>query len=320
MARLTRANFLKLSALALGWPAAGSMSGCAPASNAGGGLRIRARSHRGQRPGAHDGALGAAGRGLCREARPVRGRGLQRRRPQPGFGAHAGDRCGGQTVTPGFIDAHCHVSGIDELFGVDTNLRTVKAVQDAMRARAEKTPPGQWVDGFMFDDTKLEDGPLHRRHLDEAVPESSGRRRPSRRAYRLVQQRGASRWRASPRPRRIPPMAGSFAMPRATTTGVWPSWRAKSSTASGCGRPSRRNRTATAAAGHAPHVGAAHGHRPDHRPRRQRQCGAAHRLRRRLQPGRTAPSGVPDDAAATTICGMRVSTAGSATSGCASAA
>jgi predicted amidohydrolase YtcJ len=77
---------------------------------------------------------------------------------------------GGQTVTPGFIDAHCHVSGIDELFGVNTNVRTVKAVQDALRARAANTPPGQWVDGVMFDDTKLDDGPLHRRHLDEAVP------------------------------------------------------------------------------------------------------------------------------------------------------
>jgi predicted amidohydrolase YtcJ len=33
---------------------------------------------------------------------------------------------GGQTVTTGFIDAHCHVSGIDELFGVNTNVRTVR--------------------------------------------------------------------------------------------------------------------------------------------------------------------------------------------------
>src|SRR5262245_19325953 len=29
------------------------------------------------------------------------------------------------TVTPGFIDCHCHPSGVQELYGVNTNLRTV---------------------------------------------------------------------------------------------------------------------------------------------------------------------------------------------------
>ena len=77
---------------------------------------------------------------------------------------------GGQmTVTAGFIDAHCHPSGVNELYGVDCNVRSVGEIQRRIRERAQKTAPGYWVEGFMFDDTKLDDGPLHRRHLDEAT-------------------------------------------------------------------------------------------------------------------------------------------------------
>ncbi|MEO2194948.1 MAG: amidohydrolase [bacterium] len=76
----------------------------------------------------------------------------------------------GMTVTPGFIDTHCHPSGVNELYGVNTNLRTVAEIQAALRTKALDTPPGRWINGFMFDDTKVIDGPLHRTHLDEAVP------------------------------------------------------------------------------------------------------------------------------------------------------
>lgn len=76
----------------------------------------------------------------------------------------------GLTVTPGFIDTHCHPSGVNELYGVNTNLRTVGEIQAALRSKANDTPPGRWINGFMFDDTKVIDGPLHRTHLDEAVP------------------------------------------------------------------------------------------------------------------------------------------------------
>ena len=86
--------------------------------------------------------------------------------------AAAGTRvidAGGLTVTAGFIDCHCHPSGVNELYGVNCNLRRVGDIQRAIRDKAQQTPPGYWVSGFMFDDTKLEDGPLHRRHLDEAT-------------------------------------------------------------------------------------------------------------------------------------------------------
>src|SRR5690242_8403760 len=60
----------------------------------------------------------------------------------------------GRTVTPGFIDAHSHPSGIDELFGVNGNVRTLRELQDALVRKAATASPEQWVTAFMFDDTK----------------------------------------------------------------------------------------------------------------------------------------------------------------------
>ena len=75
----------------------------------------------------------------------------------------------GMTVTPGFIDAHCHPSGVNELIGVNVNLETVAQVKAALSTKAANTPPGYWVSGYMYDDTKL-DRPVTRTDLDEAVP------------------------------------------------------------------------------------------------------------------------------------------------------
>ena len=78
----------------------------------------------------------------------------------------------GMTVTPGFIDAHCHPSGVEELYGVNANVRSIAAIQDGLRQRAASTPPGDWIEAFLFDDTKLDDGrALHRRDLDAAAPD-----------------------------------------------------------------------------------------------------------------------------------------------------
>ena len=80
---------------------------------------------------------------------------------------------GGKTVLPGFIDAHAHPasSGRSHLRNVDCDLRSIKAIQQALRERAAKTPPGQWVLGFKYDDTKtLEGRMLVFKDLDEAVP------------------------------------------------------------------------------------------------------------------------------------------------------
>ena len=75
----------------------------------------------------------------------------------------------GMTVTPGFIDGHCHPSGVSELTGVNVNLNTVDEVKAALRANASRTPPQYWVSGYMYDDTKL-DRPVTRKDLDEAAP------------------------------------------------------------------------------------------------------------------------------------------------------
>ena len=72
------------------------------------------------------------------------------------------------TVLPGFIDTHCHPSGVSELYEVNANVRTVKELQQALGKKAGETPPGFWVTGDMFDDTKL-DVTLHRTHLDEVT-------------------------------------------------------------------------------------------------------------------------------------------------------
>jgi predicted amidohydrolase YtcJ len=77
----------------------------------------------------------------------------------------------GATVAPGFIDAHSHPDGSNEVTGADVNLRSVADIQAAMRAQAAVTPPGQWVIGNKYDDTKLsEERPVNRLDLDEAVP------------------------------------------------------------------------------------------------------------------------------------------------------
>jgi predicted amidohydrolase YtcJ len=54
---------------------------------------------------------------------------------------------------------------------VNCDLRSIAAIQAAIRERAAKTPPGGWVLGFMYDDTKTEEGrPLTKADLDAAAP------------------------------------------------------------------------------------------------------------------------------------------------------
>ena len=81
---------------------------------------------------------------------------------------------GGKTVTPGFIDAHCHpaYSGRRHLRFIDCDLRSIRAIQDAVRERASKTAPGEWVVGFKYDDTKTAERRfITREDLDAAAPD-----------------------------------------------------------------------------------------------------------------------------------------------------
>jgi len=81
---------------------------------------------------------------------------------------------GQKTVLPGFIDAHTHPAeaGRLHLRQVDCDLRSIAAIQAALRERAGKTPANLWVLGFKYDDTKTSDGRrLTLQDLDAAVPD-----------------------------------------------------------------------------------------------------------------------------------------------------
>ena len=81
---------------------------------------------------------------------------------------------GGKTVLPGFNDAHCHPaeSGLEMVIGVDCDLPSIAAIQAALRERAARTPRGEWIYGFKYDDTKGSEGRmLTRADLDAAVPD-----------------------------------------------------------------------------------------------------------------------------------------------------
>ncbi len=80
----------------------------------------------------------------------------------------------GRTVVPGFIDAHSHPAsaGRRHLTRVDCDLRSIAEIQEAIRARAARTPAGEWVLGFKYDDTKTREGRfLSRDDLDAAAPD-----------------------------------------------------------------------------------------------------------------------------------------------------
>ena len=78
----------------------------------------------------------------------------------------------GATITPGFIDAHSHPLLANEAISVNVDFRRIPQVVAALRERAAATPPGQWVLGHMYDDTKFEEGrPVTRQDLDNASTE-----------------------------------------------------------------------------------------------------------------------------------------------------
>lgn len=67
---------------------------------------------------------------------------------------------GGKTITPGFIDAHSHpaYSGNAHLRNVDCALNSIKEIQNEIKKASLNKPPGEWVQGFKYDDTKTVEG------------------------------------------------------------------------------------------------------------------------------------------------------------------
>jgi len=67
------------------------------------------------------------------------------------------------TIVPGFIDCHNHAGGDILLYEVlvgnpyEVEFVTIASIIDKLRAKAQKTPAGFWIDGYFFDDTKVKD-------------------------------------------------------------------------------------------------------------------------------------------------------------------
>ena len=65
------------------------------------------------------------------------------------------------TIVPGFIDCHNHAGGDTLLYEVivgnpyEVEFVTIASIIEKLRAKAQKTPPGFWIDGYFFDDTKV---------------------------------------------------------------------------------------------------------------------------------------------------------------------
>ena len=78
------------------------------------------------------------------------------------------------TVVPGFIDCHNHATGNVLLYDVlvgnpyVVEFVTIASIVDKLRAKARETPPGMWVEGYFFDDTKVKDNRMLNVHdLDQ---------------------------------------------------------------------------------------------------------------------------------------------------------
>ena len=84
--------------------------------------------------------------------------------------------CAGKTVVPGFNDAHLHLfSLLRKLLSIDispASVRSIADIKEAVRKKAEKTPPGAWISGTDYNEFYLEGKQCPTRwDLDEAAPD-----------------------------------------------------------------------------------------------------------------------------------------------------
>lgn len=81
-------------------------------------------------------------------------------------------------IVPGFIDCHNHARGNVLLYDVlvgnpfEVEFVTIASIVEKLRERARQTPPGFWVEGFFYDDTKVKDRrAITMRDLDDVSKE-----------------------------------------------------------------------------------------------------------------------------------------------------
>jgi predicted amidohydrolase YtcJ len=69
----------------------------------------------------------------------------------------------GMTIVPGFIDCHNHAPGEMLLYEVvvgnpyEVEFVSIASILEKLRAKARQTQPGFWVEGQLYDDTKVRD-------------------------------------------------------------------------------------------------------------------------------------------------------------------
>ena len=80
----------------------------------------------------------------------------------------------GMTIVPGFIDCHNHAPSNVLLYEVIVGnpyvveFVSIQSIVEKLRAKAQQTPPGTWIEGFFFDDTKVKDNRMLNVHdLDQ---------------------------------------------------------------------------------------------------------------------------------------------------------
>ena len=76
----------------------------------------------------------------------------------------------GRTLLPGFVDAHAHLASLGlAMVAIDCKapgMQSIRALQEAVRARAARQPPGTWIRGRGYDQTRLAE---RTRFLEEAT-------------------------------------------------------------------------------------------------------------------------------------------------------
>src|SRR5580658_2045601 len=82
------------------------------------------------------------------------------------------------TIVPGFVDCHNHAGGDILLYEVivgnpyEVEFVTISSIIEKLRAKAQMTPAGFWIDGYFFDDTKVKDNrQLNVHDLDQVSSE-----------------------------------------------------------------------------------------------------------------------------------------------------
>ena len=62
----------------------------------------------------------------------------------------------GRTATPGLIDTHCHFDETHQLYSIElSDARSVPEVLERVRAKVSTLKPGEWVQGYGWDEGKL---------------------------------------------------------------------------------------------------------------------------------------------------------------------